>query len=225
MRAIIALCSMILLFSISGVQAQTDSVPVAGDSTQAPAPAVEPPIAVENNVAKTAPPLPVRKMKDANSLTGTYLFSCNGLYFYNKSVGTGTDYDWYSGTTIKYDITYKTYMYAVLFNVNYFVAEGFSIGGTLGVLSMSTKRETDYEEDYSYYYYGNSGTSVNLIGPRLAYYHGKKNSKVLPFAAFEYDILTSDFGEENAMRIGAGVLLQPKPHFGISFGLDYLKLG
>lgn len=227
MRTIIALCSMILLFSFTGIQAQTESVPAAGDSVQppviAPAPAVEPPIAAESPAVTAVPAFSVRVPNASKSLTGAYLFSCNGLYFYNKSVETRTDYDWYAGTMIEYDVTYKTYMYAILFNVNYFVAEGFSIGGTLGVLSMSYKRETDYEEDY--YNYNSSGSSVNLIGPRLAYYHGKKDSKVLPFAAFEYDILTSEFYSDNAIRIGAGVLLQPRPHLGISFGLDYLKFG
>lgn len=224
MRAVIALCSLILLFSSTGVQAQTEPVPAAGDSIQHTAPAVESPVVTESPAAKTAAPLPVRELRDANSLTGAYLFSCNGLYFYNKSVETGFDYDWPSGTIIEYDITYKTYTYAILFNVNYFVSEGFSMGGTMGVLSMSTKRETDFEEDHSYYY-GNSSASVNLIGPRLAYYHGKKNSKVIPFAAFEYDLMTSDFYSDNAVRIGAGVLMQPRPNLGISFGLDYLKFG
>jgi len=222
MRTVIVLCSMILLFSFTGVQAQTDSVPVAGDSLQTPASTAS--SVPETPAPKTAAVIPTPIVKTDNSLTGVKLFFCSGLYFYNKSTVTETDYDWYTGATIEYEVTYKTYLSAVLLNASFMVNNGFSIGATMGVLSISSKRETDYQEEYSFYE-GNSGTSVNIIGPRVAYYYGKKDSKVLPFAAFEYDLLTSDFYSDNAIRIGAGVLLQPKPHFGISFGLDYLKLG
>ncbi|MDP2806588.1 MAG: hypothetical protein Q8O74_00430 [bacterium] len=223
MRAIIALCSMILLFSFTGVQAQTDSVPVAGDSIQAPAPAVEPPITAESPAATAVPARPAvlaQLPKTDNSLTGVYLFSCNGLYFYNKNVTEHTDY-----YGLDYEVTYKTHLYAVLLNANYFVNNGFSFGMTLGVLSMASKSESERDVGSYYYFDDDYSTSVNVIGPRLAYYHGSKDSKVLPFAAFEYDILTSEFYSDNAMRIGAGVLLQPRPHLGISFGLDYLKFG
>jgi len=229
MRTICALCSMLLLFSFTGIQAQTESVPAASDSLQAPvsdpAPTPEASKITESTSEKPFQMRPLQPSQKNNGLLGTVLFSCNGLYYYNKSVVTNTYsyYDGYSGTVeeVEFETTYKTYMYAILFNANYFVAEGFSIGGTLGVLSMTSKSESDRENYHDRTY----STSVNLIGPRLAYYHGKKDSKVLPFAAFEYDLITAEYYNDNAMRIGAGILLQPKPHFGISFGLDYLKLG
>jgi len=222
MRIIIALCSLILLFSFAIVHAQTESAPGPGDSLQTPA-------AIAPDVPETPSPKALSAAlasipSSDNSLNGVCLFSCNGLYFYNKTVVTERDYDWYTGATIEYEVTYKTYLSAVLLNANFMVNNGFAIGATMGVLSISSKRETDYQEEYPFYD-GTSGTSLNIIGPRLAYYHGKKNSKVLPFGSFEFDILTSDFYSDNAIRIGAGVLLQPKPHLGISFGLDYLKLG
>jgi len=224
MRIIIALCSMILLFSFTGIQAQTESVPVAGDSIQAPAPAVEPPVVTESPAVKAAPELPGIGSLRNSGLTGTVLFSCQGFYYYNKSVATYTHYDYYGNEEeIEYG-TRKTYMYAILVNGNYFVTDGLSIGGTLGVLTISSKLES-YDQNIHYSFFGPANTSFNLIGPRLAYYYGKKDSKVIPFAAFEYDLITADNYNDTAMRIGAGVLLQPKPHFGISFGLDYLKFG
>ena len=224
MRFAFALCSMILLFSITGLQAQTDSVLVPGDSLQSPATAA--PGAPEVNVPKTTPAIPVQNTKADNSLTGVKLFSCNGLYFYNKSTEKESDYEWVNGSyqEVEYDVTYTTSMYAILFNVSYMAFNGFSIGGTLGVLAASYERETDHQDPF-YFNDDSHGTSVNIFGPRLAYYYGKKDSKIMPFASFEFDILTSDFYSDNATRIGAGVLFQPKPHLGISFGLDYLKLG
>ncbi|MDO9391407.1 MAG: hypothetical protein Q7U71_06510 [bacterium] len=233
MRTVIVLCSMILMFSFTGIQAQTETVPVVGDSIQSPIsdpPQVqETPIATEIPVMTAAQAMTKSGSLKNNGLTGTVLFSCNGLYFYNKSVESYPeyDYDWSTGTTIitEHETNYRTSMYSILLNANYFVTDGFSLGGTLGVLSMTYKWESDHE-DYSYYYYDDGYSfSANLIGPRLAYYHGRKDSKVIPFAAFEYDLLTSDFYNDNAIRIGAGVLLQPRPHLGISFGLDYLKFG
>jgi hypothetical protein len=203
MRTIIALCSMILLFSFTGVQAQTDAVPVAGDSLQTP----------------SVSALPVQIPKIVGSLKGVYLVSCTGLYYYNKS--TVVDYDWYSDET--YNTTYKTYIYSVLLNGSYFVADGFSLGATTGVLTIISKSESDRT---SYYDVGQTySTSISIFGPRIAYYYGKRDSKMLPFAAFEYDILLFENYSDEAIRIGAGILLQPRPHLGISFGLDYLKFG
>jgi len=217
MRTIIVLCSMILLFSFTFIQAQTGSAPEAGDSLQIPAASA--PSISENLAPKDASVLPIQTPKVANSLKGVYLVSCNGLYYYNKS--TVVDYDWYNDRT--YNTTYKTNIYSVLLNGSYFVAEGLSLGATTGFLTITSKSESDRT---SYYYDDNTySTSINVFGPRIAYYYGKRDSKVLPFAAFEYDILLFEHYSDEAIRIGAGVLLQPKPHFGISFGLDYLKLG
>jgi hypothetical protein len=172
------------------------------------------------NAAPVVLPAPLSKASASDDrLNGVTLFSCSGFYCYNRYTEIDSIYDWFGMSYETYETTYKNSLYAILLNSGY-LTHGFYVGATLGVLTAVSKREGGY-----YDHDDNSSSTISLFGPRVAYYYGKKSSKVMPFAAFEFDLISSDFYSDNAMRIGGGVLLQPKPHLGISIGLDYVKFG
>lgn len=186
----------------------------------------------ETGTLNPEPPVPVTVITDSIAviktsepslrLEGFSMYNFAAAYFYSRQKMTG--YDWWDGTSYTY--TYTTTILAAGVNWNYMVHNGLSLGGSVGLLNLSVSRSGGGGTYFSYS--GNSSSSsMTLIGPRIAQYFGKKNSKFIPFVAGEMDIITSSSGiysnSEAIYRIGGGTLIKILPSVGLSIGLDYLR--
>jgi hypothetical protein len=174
------------------------------------------------SIAPIKQPAEDKTIISSGNLEGFSMYNFGAAYFYSSQ--KMNEIDWWDGTVYTY--TYTTTVFAGGASWNYMVFKGLSLGGSLGLLNLSTSRSGSSGSYFSYSGYSSS-ISMTLIGPRIAKYFGSKKSNIIPFIAGEMDIITSSSGtfsnSETVFRLGGGAVFKFIPNVGLSFGLDYLK--
>lgn len=213
---------LVSLFIVSFLQSRAYSQTSVPDSVfiqQQETEGINPESPVSADV-KTDSNIIIKPSDPSLRLEGFSMYNFGAAYLYSSQKMTG--YNWWDGTSYTYNYTTTVLVAGVSWN--YLAYNGFSLGGSVGLFSLGTSRSGGVEPYYSDY---SSNISMTLIGPRIAQYFGKKNSKLMPFVAGEMDIITSSYGSyghsEIILRLGGGAVIKLVPKVGISIGLDYLK--
>jgi hypothetical protein len=211
-----------MMLGVLGLAVSAVAQESSADTASAPAaPAAE--RAVPSGPIVIAPeprPAPMEK------LTGGHLVFLEGMLIYSRWKETVPYYDWYSGAHSTTEYQYTDRIMAMVASYSYLFPNGLSAGGSVGFMSLSSSSKIVSGQPS--YYYGephSSSASINLIGPRIGYYFTTLPGKVVPFAAFEYDIISGSYGfSQSMMRIGGGMLVRVAPSAAISVGIDYVDI-
>lgn len=156
---------------------------------------------------------------------GGHLLFVEGLFFYTRWKEEPLYYYTFDPAYQPPTYEYSSRTVAAIASYSYVFPKGLAIGGSFGLMTISTSRKL--LSGQSYYYSGDSksSSSINLIGPRVGYYYMRGASRVTPYIAAEYDVISGSYGfSQNMLRVGAGALVRIAPTAAISFGVDYVDI-